>query len=66
MRFLAVAIVIGLLMMIGAPPVAVGRSTPALGWGRVRLAVAGDSTAGTDTYARKVRVDVREWWRKAA
>lgn len=64
MSILAVAFVVGPLMLIGQLPAAAGQSALAPGSSApVRLA-AGDSTADRDTYARKAQAEMREWQQK--
>ena len=58
MKFLAVAIVVGPLMLIGALPArALDTDAP------VRL-TATDDTTDRDTYAQQARDDMQEWQRK--
>jgi hypothetical protein len=70
MRFLTTAIVIGPLMLVGAPFAAAGQSSlvPAsLVPGSsisVQLAAGDNSTTDKDTYLHKAQDEVREWQRK--
>jgi hypothetical protein len=61
MRIIAVSIVIGPLLLIGALPATAQTQSPDP---RIQLATGGNSTPERDTYTRKVRDEMREWRRK--
>jgi len=65
MRILTAAIVIGPLMLVGAPLAAAGQSSLAPGSSAaVQLAADDSSTPDRDTYVHKAQGEVREWQRK--
>lgn len=65
MKILAVAIMIGPLMLSGAAFAAAGQSSLVLGSGvAVQLAADESSKIDRDTYTQKAQDEVREWQRK--
>ena len=64
MKMLAAAIVIGPLLLIGAPPAAAQSTVPPGSGAAIRTAAPVDTAADRDNYRQKAQGEVQAWQRK--